>query len=30
MHSKGKLTFDEFQRGLSALATLAGALEPKG
>jgi GAF domain-containing protein len=25
----GKLTFEEFQRGLGALATLAGALEPK-
>jgi hypothetical protein len=25
----GKLTFEEFQRGLGALATLSGALEPK-
>jgi hypothetical protein len=25
----GKLTFEEFQRGLGALATLAGVLEPK-
>ena len=25
----GRLTFEEFQRGLGALATLAGALEPQ-
>jgi GAF domain-containing protein len=27
--ASGRLTFEEFQRGLGALATLAGALEPK-